>query len=216
MRILFTGASSFTGLWFVRELVRAGHEVVAPLRRRLEDYADVRRRRVEQLTGLCRTVFQCPFGETEFTKMLKDRRHWDLFCHHAADVTDYKSADFDPASALANNTRNLRAILADLAETGCRRMVLTGSVFEPLEGAGGEGLRAVSPYGLSKGLTSQMVGYYAELASFRLGKFVIPNPFGPYEEPRFTSYLVRSWQAGQSARWARTSARDFSSNSPAK
>jgi UDP-glucose 4-epimerase len=32
MRILFTGASSFTGYWFVRELVAAGHEVVAACR----------------------------------------------------------------------------------------------------------------------------------------------------------------------------------------
>ena len=29
MRILFTGASSFTGYWFIRELVAAGHRVIA-------------------------------------------------------------------------------------------------------------------------------------------------------------------------------------------
>jgi hypothetical protein len=29
-----------------------------------------------------------------------------------------------------------------------------------------------------------------------LVKFVIPNPFGPYEEPRFTHYLIKSWFAG--------------------
>ena len=28
-----------------------------------------------------------------------------------------------------------------------------------------------------------------------LGKFVIPNPFGPYEEPRFTHYLMKNWFA---------------------
>src|SRR6266542_4514975 len=29
-----------------------------------------------------------------------------------------------------------------------------------------------------------------------LGKFVIPNPFGPHEEPRFTSFLIKNWFAG--------------------
>jgi UDP-glucose 4-epimerase len=29
-----------------------------------------------------------------------------------------------------------------------------------------------------------------------LGKFVIANPFGPYEEPRFTHYLMKNWFAG--------------------
>jgi UDP-glucose 4-epimerase len=32
MRVLFTGAKSFTGYWFVREWVTAGHEVVAACR----------------------------------------------------------------------------------------------------------------------------------------------------------------------------------------
>ena len=32
MRVLLTGASSFTGAWFVHALAEAGHEVVAPLR----------------------------------------------------------------------------------------------------------------------------------------------------------------------------------------
>ncbi len=32
-----------------------------------------------------------------------------------------------------------------------------------------------------------------------LGKFVIPNPFGPYEEPRFTHYLMKCWFSKTSA-----------------
>ncbi|WP_068422859.1 hypothetical protein [Planctomyces sp. SH-PL62] len=30
-----------------------------------------------------------------------------------------------------------------------------------------------------------------------LGKFVIPNPFGPFEEPRFTAYLIKNWFEGK-------------------
>jgi hypothetical protein len=32
---------------------------------------------------------------------------------------------------------------------------------------------------------------------FNLGKFVIPNPFGPFEEPRFCNYLIQSWFKGE-------------------
>ena len=32
-----------------------------------------------------------------------------------------------------------------------------------------------------------------------LGKFVIPNPFGPLEEPRFTHYLAKKWFAKEVA-----------------
>jgi nucleoside-diphosphate-sugar epimerase len=196
MRILFTGASSFSGLWFVRELAAAGHEVVMPLRRRPEQYDGVRRARVERLAQYGRVVPECTFGEASFLSLVQAEPAWDLFCHHAADVTNYKSPDFDVVAAVANNTRGLTGVLDALASKGCRRVLLTGSVFEHGEGAGSQGLPAFSPYGLSKALTAEIFQYYARVRGLRLGKFVIANPFGPFEEPRFTTFLAKNWFAG--------------------
>jgi nucleoside-diphosphate-sugar epimerase len=201
MRILFTGASSFTGYWFVRELARAGHEVVATFRRRPEQYADgLRRKRVAMALEMCRGVFECSFGDAEFLK-LAGGETWDLFCHHGAEATDYKSPSFDLVAALESNSRHIEGVLDALgARNGGRPpIVLTGSVFENDEGAGSEGLPAFSPYGLSKSFTYQVFRFHALRAGFTLGKFVIPNPFGPYEDPRFTAYLVKTWLARQTA-----------------
>jgi nucleoside-diphosphate-sugar epimerase len=194
MKILFTGASSFTGLWFVRELAQSGHEVVATFRRRPEDYPDpLRRERVSLALAHCRGVFGCSFGDPSFIELAGSER-WDLYCHHAADVTKYRSPDFDPVAALGNNTRNIAAVVAALKATGGRpAVVVSGSVFENDEGAGSNGLPAFSPYGLSKSFTWQMFRYHVPRAGLPLGKFVIPNPFGPYEEPRFTAYLIKAW-----------------------
>ena len=198
MKILFTGASSFTGYWFVRELAAAGHEVVATFRLRPDSYPDeLRRKRVAGLVGLCRPVVGCAFGDEAFVEMIGSNGPWDMLCHHAADVTNYKSPDFDVGAALANNTRSLPRVLDRLTAAGCHRVVLTGSFFEQDEGCGSEGLPAFSPYGLSKGLTAQVFRYWCRLRGLRLGKFVIPNPFGPFEEPRFTTYLVRHWKQGK-------------------
>ena len=47
MKILFTGGSSFTGTWFIKELAAAGHDVTAIFRKPVEEYPDdVRRQRV--------------------------------------------------------------------------------------------------------------------------------------------------------------------------
>jgi nucleoside-diphosphate-sugar epimerase len=78
--------------------------------------------------------------------------------------------------------------------------VLTGSFFEPNEGAGSKPLRPFSAYGLSKGLTATAAEFYAGREGFTFEKFVIPHPFGPYEEPRFTAYLMKTWLAGETAR----------------
>ncbi|MCC7147547.1 MAG: NAD(P)-dependent oxidoreductase [Phycisphaeraceae bacterium] len=195
MRILFTGGSSFTGYWFIKELAAAGHEVVGTFQRPdAAAYAgSVAGQRVAKLASLCRPVFSCSFGDETFSKLVREAGPWDVLCHHAADVTNYKSPDFDVAAAVQKNTRNLRAVLTDLGAGQCRRIVLTGSVFEGGEGAGSEGLPHFSPYGLSKALTAEAFRYYAAVAGMRLGKFVIPNPFGPFEEPRFTAFLVRQW-----------------------
>jgi nucleoside-diphosphate-sugar epimerase len=44
-----------------------------------------------------------------------------------------------------------------------------------------------------------MFRYYCHRAGVPLAKFVLPNPFGPREEPRFTAYLMKTWDARQSA-----------------
>ena len=197
MRILFTGASSFTGFWFVRELAAADHEVVMIFPRVLDEYEGLRRSRVDRLVELGRPVFNCRFGDAGFMEFIEREPRWDLLCHHAAEVSNYKSPDFDVASALRDNTLNVREVLAALNARDCRKVLLTGSVFEHGEGAGSDGLRAFSPYGLSKAFTSQVFAYHAQIQGLRLGKFVIPNPFGPYEEPRFLNYLIQSWLEGE-------------------
>ena len=196
MKLLLTGASSFTGYWFARALAEAGHEVVAPLRSSSDSYAGVRARRVALLGQVAETVANCAFGSDEFL-MLAGGRPWDMLCHHAARVGDYRSPDFDVAGALAENTCNLPAVLR--AMRGLGAVVLTGSVFEQDEGAGTTPLRAFSPYGLSKGLTAQVARYWCDTHGIAFRKFVVPNPFGPFEEPRFGAFLMRCFRAGTPA-----------------
>jgi nucleoside-diphosphate-sugar epimerase len=196
MKILFTGASSFTGYWFVRTLAEAGHEVVCPLTRAVPDYDGARRLRIDRLQPLCQFVPNAPFGSGHFIKLAASES-FDQLCHHAADVTNYKSPSFDAATATRNNTHNLPAVLAALH--GLKSVVLTGTYFEANEGAGTEPLPTFSPYSLSKTLTCD--AFQAECAQARLplGKFVIPNPFGPFEEPRFTAFLMKTWRDGKKA-----------------
>ena len=193
MRIVFTGGTSFSGLWFVQELVRSGHEVLAPLRQKKEAYSGLRKARLHVLEQYAETIEEAPFGSDRFLNALAPV---DLLCHHAAEVTNYKSPDFNITAALENNTHRLQRVLGALK---CHTVILTGSVFEPGEGEGSDQQRAVSPYGLSKGLTAAYVQYYVEKEGMRFKKFVIPNPFGPYEEVRFTTFLIQQWLKGHKA-----------------
>ena len=192
MKILFTGGSSFTGYWFIKELVQQGHEVIACFTQKsVDDYSGIRKERIKKLIPLFTPVFNCKFGDDRFLELFKNKI--DVLCHHAADVTNYRSNDFDFVGALRNNTNNAATVLSSLVENHCNTIILTGSVFENNEGKGSSPLHAFSPYGLSKSFTYQTFQYFTNLYKLKLGKFVIPNPFGPFEEPRFTNYLIKNW-----------------------
>lgn len=196
MKILFTGTSSFTGLWLIKELSSQGHTIHAVCQKSLHQYEGIRRKRLEILSSLCRLHFNCSFGEESFFDVFSAEEKWDLLCHHAAETRDFKSRVFDFVSALEHNTSHLLQTLKFLQAKGCNRIILTGSVFEPNEG-GFSDAKAVSLFGLSKGLTYQVFKYFTETCGIKLGKFVIPAPFGPYDEPRYLSYLVKSWFEGK-------------------
>jgi UDP-glucose 4-epimerase len=198
MDILFTGGSSFTGYWFIRELASQGHNVLAVFRREIDEYRDeIRRRRIDLQSSACEQLFGISFGDDRFLELLDDRR-FQLLCCHGAEVTNYNKPDFDVYAATAGNTYRLPVVAEKLAQFGCK-VILSGSVFENDEGAGSRDLRAFSPYGLSKGFTWQLFRYHASVKSLSLGKFVIANPFGPYEEKRFTHYVMKCWSAQEPA-----------------
>lgn len=196
MRILLTGASSFTGFWFAKALADAGHEVLAPVTRAVSEYDGVRLRRVEALADVATIVEGVSFGADRFLELSDEV---DLVAHHAAYVTGYRDDDFDTLAAVEANTLGARSLVSRLARRGARGLLVTGSVFEAGEGAGSLPMRAFSPYGLSKTLSHQVFDYWCSAENLPLAKFVIPNPFGPFEEPRFTAYLIKTWAAGQVA-----------------
>ena len=188
MRILLTGASSFTGCWFARELAACGHQVTATFR--LEEYSGLRARRVGLLDA-CERVHGVAFGDRRFLDLARGRE-WDMLCAHGAEVADHRSPEFDVAAALAANTRSAGALVERFP-----RVLVTGSVFEPGEGEGDQRLRAFSPYGLSKAFTAETFRYHCAVRGVSFGKFVIANPFGPHEEERFTTGLMRAWRRGE-------------------
>jgi len=194
--ILFTGGSSFTGYWFIKELHKSDHQIFATFRKNdVGEYESLKKIRISNLIQLCTPTFNCSFGDPQFIEFLDTLQHIDVLCHHAAEVADYKNPQFNFVQALQKNVNNVQIVFEKLSKKKCKCIILTGSVFEQHEGSGSQELRAFSPYGLSKGLTSDVIEYFSSVHKLKFGKFVIPNPFGPLEEPRFIHYLFKNWFA---------------------
>lgn len=203
MDILLTGASSFTGYWFADRLASLGHRIVAPLRRPITEYQDgTRAERVQRLSKIAETPDDIRFGDDRFLDLVNGQ-NFDLFCHHGAMVDDYRSPDFDVGNAVGLNTRSLHRLLPLLKASGLWAVVLTGSVFEKGEGARPDGITdtpAITPYGRSKSLTTDAFRTECAKNQIPLGRFIIPNPFGPLEEQRFCHYLISCWAKKKTAK----------------
>ena len=107
MKVLFTGSSSFTGYWFVNYLLNQGHSVFSTFtKKKLEDYNELKWTRVQKLLNKVHPEFDTKFGDEKFLDLI-NTGDFDLICHHGAEVTDYKSLDFDILSAFKNNTNNI-------------------------------------------------------------------------------------------------------------
>ena len=195
-RVLLTGGSSFTGLWIAEALAARGHAVVAPLKRGLSDYSGLRGERVARLAGAAELVFEAPFGSGPFLDLIEGQR-FDLLAHHAADIPNYRSADYDVVAGAARNVEGAREVFRALARRGAGAVVATGTAFESGEGGEGPGALAVSPYGLSKSLTNQTFRHFARWEGLGFGKFVIAGPFGVLEEGRFAWSMFQAWFAGR-------------------
>jgi UDP-glucose 4-epimerase len=191
LRILFVGGSSFTGYYFVRRLAEAGHEVHVTFTGNLDGYSGLRGRRVEDLLKVSIVHWGVKFGDQKFTELL--RRGFNTLAIHFAYMEEYRSSSFDLMKALRINTNNIEGISKEFALSGGRRIVYTGTVFEPNEGVSEDPARAFSPYGLSKSITSEIVSYWAGINKLQFSKFIISNPFGPLEDAKFTRYLIETW-----------------------
>ena len=73
MKVLLTGASSFTGCWFARTLAERGHEVVATFTApAAASYDDpLRHRRVQSVVERCEPLWSCRFGDERFVSALR-------------------------------------------------------------------------------------------------------------------------------------------------
>ena len=179
MKILFTGASSFTGTHFVRALAAAGHGITATFQQPLENYDEpLRQARVQLVAAVAQPVVGCRFGDPAFLDLIR-QGGFDVLAHHAADVTNYKSPDFDTVAAVQNNTHNLPTILQAFQEAGGQKVLLSGSVFEGGEGSGSQGLPDFSPYGLSKALTARVFQFYCDRQGLQPGQVRHPEPLRP-------------------------------------
>lgn len=198
-RVLLTGGSSFSGLWIAEALAAEGWRVVAPLRRREEDYEGLRLARVQRLKAVAETCFEVDFATPAVDDVVQRCGPFDLFAHHGADIPNYRDPAYEVGQGVARNTERMRHLFGLLKAGGAKAVIATGTTFEADDRLAPPDDLAVSAYGLSKTLTNQALRHFAHWEGLAFARFVVAAPFGPWEEGRFVWSLFQAWLSGRPA-----------------
>jgi UDP-glucose 4-epimerase len=199
MKVFLTGATSLSGFWIHQSLLKSSQKVwISMTRGCFSDYeTDKACQRVELLKADSNPIFKCAFGSDAFIDFIKNNE-LDFLCLHGAYMPDYRSPNFNIQKALDVNLFRAEAVF-DLLKGSKTQVVYTGTVFEPNEGESGKPSPAVSPYGTAKALISQQIENLCKEREIVFKKFVIPNPFGPLEDKKFTRFVMETWKSGKPA-----------------
>ena len=202
-KILVTGASSFVGCHLARGFSRNNEWEVFPTgSKNPKDYEDHRIRRIE--SGAKETNWTVlNLKDESGIKQFIRKSQPDIWIHHAGYATNYASLDYDTREGLETNVAPLKYIFKNLADNGCKGVVVTGSSME-YSGTDRPCLESDScfpdtPYGQSK--------LNETLAALEMSdQFGIPAriarlfiPFGPMDDPnKLIYYILNCLQNGAS------------------
>jgi nucleoside-diphosphate-sugar epimerase len=129
-KILVTGVSSFIGCHLAREFSRNTEWEVLPTgSKNHEDYDKNRAQRIE--FGASKNDWTVLNLEDEPGIKQFIRKHRpDVWIHHAGYATDYASPNYDTRKGQETNVAPLKYIFENLAQNGCRGVIVTGSSME--------------------------------------------------------------------------------------
>lgn len=195
MKVLLTGASSFSGLWIAKALHESGHEIVAPLKQEKEAYGSIRRMRVDILQSISDVYFATPWQSLRFKELLITEK-FDAFLHHGADIKNYNDQNYDIMNSINLNAAGFSELIQIFSKNRGRYFISTGSIFESQKYDDMNVDLAVTPYGLAKSLTNLIFQHLSIWSGLSFGRVVVSAPFGPYEESRFSWSLVNAWLDG--------------------
>jgi nucleoside-diphosphate-sugar epimerase len=181
---LITGATSFSGIWFTKTMLDSGIECIA-VSRNTESHSEIVQNRLNWIRK------DYPNFKLSTLEESLDISRVDVVCFHGTATFDYRNPHFDIDLAVQSTLEVSKIIHSKFKDA---LYVHTGTFSEPNESIGNNSL-SFNPYSTSKNIIYNQ--HKSLVDEGQLLKYVMPNPFGPLENHKFTGYLIQQWAAGK-------------------
>jgi len=197
MKILFLGASSFTGFHFVKKLSKnRNNQVYCLFTKNKSNYHSVRANRINILSKKknIKLIYEIKFGDLKFVKLIKKKK-FNVLCLHHAETKNYNDdKKFKFEKSIKKNTMNIDKVFKHLNKKIL--ILISNSIFQNIKK-----MRycAVNNYGRSKSIAYEIIQKACKKFKLKYKSIYISNPWGIYEEKKLNYYLISSWINGKEA-----------------
>lgn len=197
MRVVVTGASSYSGMCIAREFARRGHATEGLLAGSLESYRGRKRVRIEILRADGVELHGGVRAEDGQMAAWASTQEIDLWVHHHHPMENFRSPSYDVDDAARVAIRPLAELAVAWRMAKVRGVLCSGTYFEPGEG-GRDPEEPATPYARLKNDMSSLLREEAHRQEIGVTKIVIPSPTGALEnEDRLTPQLILAALGGK-------------------
>ncbi|MBN23300.1 MAG: hypothetical protein CL678_18590 [Bdellovibrionaceae bacterium] len=179
LKVAVTGVSSFSGSWIARHLAKSSHQVFGLLSQKKDSYQGIQKIRMDWVGNQIEWVEAVPAESSRMTEWILQTQP-EVWIHHHHPMDQYRSLDYSMEKVQRVAIKPLHEIIKALKAVKCKKIVYSGTFFEP--GEGKQPLKQSStPYAQSKYQVWQEIKKQSIDSDLTLSKILIPNPFGPGE-----------------------------------
>ena len=197
MRVLLTGATSFTGAYIAKALKSQGIDLFVSSTRDTCDWNQLENLRW-QFCELKKEnlIEKAPLDSFNFLECIENIKP-EVFINHGAPVGNFRSPEFSLERFKREVCESLDQVFSKLKLNGAKTVIHSGSEFEDQIPD-----REASRYTEAKKLQWNYVREYGQKYSIKVIRVAIPNPFGPLEsESKLLPRLIKAWTKNETLKF---------------
>ena len=188
MHLLINGTSSFTGLYFLRDLILKGHKITVVSNLSFYQLSHKIRPLITLSPSDICVLSYSKFGE-DVSSNPSFMYQFDAICCHGFHLSNYTSAAYSVLGSSSQSLEWLANISSFIRYSLRIPIIVTGTYFENHPQI--DGSFPFSPYSEAKSLSCRLINLlfpYCKIFSYRL-----PNPFGPLQANKLAFSAINCW-----------------------
>lgn len=192
MKILFTGSSSFTGYYFLKELNKNKIESFAIFSKKKKTYKkNYQRDILNNKMKYIKPISNVSFGSKKYTNIIKTKKINILCFHHF--IVGNLNNKYNFNSNLKKLLKNIETVVKELSKNKNSSIIYTSSVYQKIS----SNLRYLNDksrvnYGYTKLILSQILRYMCKKYKVKFVNFELQNPIGKFEKKNSLPYYIAS------------------------